>query len=183
MDANYTEPLPIERSPLLGEIGAFAADFGAGNADPAAEKIIDTDGGVGAVDHPFKISPRKTPGGALRATITPGTLNNIVPKIGSSLLTDSPPPQLSLTANATNYICLSAQFDNSSLAVVPASVKVQAFTSLPANGENNGEFWGHLLLGQVVIGSAAIESVSQFVSTSEQTLRTYGLNNVIWGRV
>ena len=58
--------------------------------------------------HPFKIKAFKK-NGALKATVRAGTANNLVPILDGDDMDIVPPPELTLTDNATNRIYLKAE--------------------------------------------------------------------------
>lgn len=124
---------------------------------------------------PFKVEAFRD-GTANKVRVRAGTVNNLVPKIGSDYLDAATPPALTLTGNATHRIYLKASTASPPV-FFPDTVVVESATSDQANTNTNG----YLLLATVVVDGGAIKSVNQFVYASQVLVRAKpGTADALW---
>jgi hypothetical protein len=91
---------------------------------------------------------------ANKISLTPGLLNNITPTLGGTALTDPTPPQSSALSDATHLVYLAVTTNSSGVAT---SVTVGIATTLPTDTDT----LAHIQLGQVVVASGAITTITQ----------------------
>ena len=125
--------------------------------------------------HPFKVSAFKD-GSDVKVTVRAGTVNNLVPKIGSDYLDAATPPTLTLSGNATHRIYLKASTASPPV-FFPDTVVVESATSDQADTNT----YGYLLLATVVVDGGVIKSVNQFVYASQVLVRAKpGTATALW---
>ncbi len=125
--------------------------------------------------HPFKISTSRD-GSTIKVRIRAGTVNNLVPKIGSDYLDKEPPPTLTLTGDATHRIYLKASTASPPV-FFPDTVVAESQTTDQTDTDSNG----YLLLGTVVVSNGSIVSVNQFVYASQVLVRAKpGTADALW---
>lgn len=125
--------------------------------------------------HPFKVTAFKD-GNNVKVRVRAGTVNNLVPKIGSDPLDNDPSPTLTLTDEQTNRIYLKASTASPPV-FFPDTVVVEAQTSDQADTDSNG----YLLLATVVVDGGIIKSVNQFVYASQVLVRAKpGTATALW---
>jgi hypothetical protein len=107
-------------------------------------------GGGGVLLRPFTIYRN----GANQISIIAGLLNNLTPTLGGAPLTDAPPPQSSALTDATQLVYLAVTTDADGIAT---GVTVGIATTLPANTAT----LAHIQLGQVVVASGSITTITQ----------------------
>ena len=118
------------------------------------------------IQHPFRISAYKDASGNLKARVRAGTANNLVPTLDGSDMDIVPPPELTLTDNATNRIYLMAE-KGASPVFFPDSLSVVAATTVYS--DTNDE--GYLLLGSVTTSNGKVTAVNQYVYASQVVVR------------
>lgn len=125
--------------------------------------------------YPFKVTYFKD-GEVHKVRIRAGTVNNLVPKIGSDFLDAETPPSLTLSGNHTHRIYLKASTASPPV-FFPDTVVVESATSDSANTNSNG----YLLIATVVIASNALVSVNQYVYASQVLVRAKpGTADALW---
>lgn len=125
--------------------------------------------------HPFMVTAIKD-GTTVKARIRAGTVNNLVPKIGSDFLDADPAPTLTLTGDATHRIYLKASTASPPV-FFPDTVVVESQTTDQADTNSNG----YLLLATVVVTGGIIVSVNQFVYASQVLVRAKpGTADALW---
>lgn len=130
---------------------------------------------IQAVVYPFKVTYFKD-GEVHKVRIRAGTVNNLVPKIGSDFLDAETPPSLTLSGNHTHRIYLKASTASPPV-FFPDTVVVESATSDSANTNSNG----YLLIATVVIASNALVSVNQYVYASQVLVRAKpGTADALW---
>ena len=128
------------------------------------------------IKHPFQITAYKTSAGAIKARVRAGTANNLVPILDGDDMDIMPPPELTLTDNATNRIYLKAE-KGASPVFFPDTLSV--ITSTSVQSDTNTE--GYLLLGSVVTSGGKIQAVNQYVYASQVVVRAKpGSATALW---
>jgi len=132
---------------------------------PAAQGIV----------HPFKIRASKS-GGSIKVRVRAGTVNNLVPKIGSTYLDAVTPPELTISGDNTHRIYLKAMIGETPI-FFPDQCEVVAFP----NDQTDSDEDGYLLIGNVVVDGGNIKSVNQFVYASQVVVRAKpGTATALW---
>ena len=128
------------------------------------------------IKHPFQITAYKTSAGAIKARVRAGTANNLVPTLDGSDMDIVPPPELTLTDNATNRIYLFAQ-KGASPVFFPDTLSVVSATTVYS--DTNDE--GYLLLGSVTTSNGKVTAVNQYVYASQVLVRAKpGDDTALW---
>ena len=131
--------------------------------------------GIGPQPYPFKVKAYKD-GTSNKVQVRAGTVNNLVPKIGSDYLDAVTPPSLTLTGNATHRIYLKASTASPPV-FFPDTVVVESATSDQADTDSNG----YLLLATVVVDGGIVKSINQFVYASQVLVRAKpGTATALW---
>jgi len=128
-------------------------------------------------DHPFKVTVFKD-GAAVKFSVRAGTVNNIVPKIGSTFLDAIPAPAgtLDTASDATHRIYLEAS-SASPPAFFPDTVVAISSTADIADTDTDG----YLLLATVAVTGGRIGPVNQFVYASQVLVRAKpGTSTALW---
>ena len=128
-------------------------------------------------DHPFKVTVFKD-GGAVKFSVRAGTVNNIVPKIGSTFLDAIPAPAgtLDTASDATHRIYLEA---SSASPPVFFPNTVEAISSNADIADTDAE--GYLLLATVAVTGGRIGPVNQYVYASQVLVRVKpGSATALW---
>jgi hypothetical protein len=127
------------------------------------------------VDHPFRVIAYKD-GNTVKVRVRAGTVNNLVPKIGSDFLDAATPPTLTLSGNNTHRIYLKAS-SASPPVFFPDTVVVESATSDLADTDSNG----YLLIGSVVVDGGNVTAVNQYVYASQVLVRAKpGTATALW---
>ena len=128
-----------------------------------------------AFQHPFRVTARKD-GTTIKVRVRAGTVNNLVPKIGSEFLDAATPPTLTLSGNNTHRIYLKAS-SASPPVFFPDTVVVESATSDQADTDSNG----YLLIGSVVVDGGNVTAVNQYVYASQVLVRAKpGTATALW---
>jgi hypothetical protein len=128
-------------------------------------------------DHPFRVTVFKD-GDAVKFSVRAGTVNNIVPKIGSTFLDAIPAPAgtLDTAADATHAIYLEAS-NTSPPAFFPDTVGVISSTGYIEDTDEDG----YLLLATVGVTGGRIGPVNQYVYASQVLVRAKpGTSTALW---
>lgn len=154
------------------------------NFNPGANYTLSTGRDGSSIDiiptfrgfaHPFKIRALKS-GGSIKVTVRAGTVNNIVPKIGSTYLDDAETPELTISGDNTHRIYLQAA-TGSSPAFFPNTCEVLSFT----NDQTDTDEEGNLLIGTVVVEGGSVKTINQYVFSSQVVARAKpGSATAIW---
>lgn len=124
---------------------------------------------------PFRITTRKD-GSNVKVKVRAGTVNNLVPKIGSDYLDAATPPELTLTGDATHRIYLKASSATPPV-FFPDTVVVESSTTAKTDTDTNG----YLQIASVVVSGGKITSVNQFVYASQVLVRAKpGTATALW---
>lgn len=115
--------------------------------------------------HPFKVTVFKD-GSDFKYRVRAGSVNNIVPKIGSTFLDALEPPAGTLDGEATHRIYLKSTTDDPP-AFFPTTVEAISSTADIADTDTNG----YLLLATVVVASGKFGPVNQYVFSSQVLVR------------
>lgn len=125
--------------------------------------------------HPFKISVSKS-NGTFRAKVRAGTVNNLVPMMNGDDMDIVPPPQLTLTDDATNRIYIRAE-SSAPPVFFPETLEVITSTSVQTDTNTNG----YLLIGSVVLAEGKVQAVNQYVYASQVVVRAKpGSATALW---
>jgi hypothetical protein len=125
--------------------------------------------------HPFQVKPFKD-GNTIKVRVRAGTVNNLVPKIGSDPLDKDPAPAATLDGDGTHRIYLKASTASPPV-FFPDTVVVETATSDTADTDSNG----YLLLATVVVDNERIISTNQFVYASQVLVRAKpGSATALW---
>lgn len=125
--------------------------------------------------YPFAVQAVRD-GASFKVQVRAGTVNNLVPKIGSDYLDAATPPTLTLSGNATHRIYLKASTASPPV-FFPDTVVVESATSDQADTDT----YGYLLLATVVVDGGNIKSVNQFVFASQVLVRAKpGTATALW---
>lgn len=157
---------------ILGKgVGVLAKGIGSGSPSFVMEDRPDPE-----IIHPFKVTVYKD-GTNFVAKVRAGTVNNLVPKIGTEYLDASPQPSLTFTGSGYKDIVLEAAVGDPPV-FFPATVTVQVKTrgTYPDTDEN-----GYLVLASVNIVDGAIVSFTQHVYASQVLMRAKpGASTALW---
>ncbi|MFN7341343.1 MAG: hypothetical protein ACK5VI_09725 [Opitutia bacterium] len=125
--------------------------------------------------YPFKVTVKKD-GENFKVTVRAGTVNNLVPKIGSNFLDAETPPTLTLTGDDTHRIYLKAS-SASPPVFFPDTVVVESATTDQSDTNANG----YLKIASVVVSGGNVTAVNQFVYASQVLVRAKpGTANALW---
>jgi len=123
--------------------------------------------------YPFKVTTAKV-SGSLVAYVEPGTVNNFVPKIGSTYLDASTRPTLSI--NAANKYIIALKITYSTATFFPHACEVVALTDDSVMEPN--DTYGYLQLASVNVvsdgGTLKVTAVNQFIFSSQIVVRAKG---------
>lgn len=154
------------------------------NFNPGANYTLSTGRDGSSIDiiptfrgfaHPFKIRALKS-GGSIKVTVRAGTVNNIVPKIGSTYLDAAEAPELTLSGDGTHRIYLKAT-TGATPVFFPSTCEVVTFTTDQADADG----YGYLLIGNVVVEGGSVKSVNQYVYASQVVVRAKpGSATALW---
>jgi hypothetical protein len=126
-------------------------------------------------DHPFKVTVFKD-GGVNKFRVRAGTVNNIVPKIGTDFLDAIPAPAGTLDGDATHRIYLEAS-STSPPVFFPNTVEAISSTADIADTDADG----YLLLATVDVTNGRIGPVNQYVYASQVLVRVKpGSATALW---
>jgi hypothetical protein len=123
---------------------------------------INADAGLSQPAYPFEISVSGT-----KLSVSPGTLNNLIPVIGgtsqTNLLIATPTPTLTIAEKGTIYIYVKCGPDGDNLAFPSSTLGANGYPQIISSSSQlkNDDTAGYLLLGTVVDGK-----VSQFIQNS-----------------
>ena len=152
-------------------VGVLAKGIGSGTPSFVLQDQPDPD-----IIHPFKITAYKDSNNNLKARVRAGTANNLIPILDGDDMDIVPPPELTLTDNATNRIYLKAE-KGASPVFFPDTLSV--ITSTSVQSDTNTE--GYLLLGSVVTSSGKVTAVNQYVYASQVVVRAKpGSATALW---
>ena len=125
--------------------------------------------------HPFKVTARKE-GSDIKVRVRAGTVNNLVPKIGSDYLDAETAPTLTLSGNATHRIYLKASAATPPV-FFPDTIVVESATS----DQSDTNTYGYLQIASVVVSGGAVTAVNQFVYASQVLVRAKpGTATALW---
>jgi hypothetical protein len=157
---------------ILGKgVGVLAKGIGSGSPSFVAEDRPDPE-----IIHPFKVTVYKS-GENFVAKVRAGTVNNLVPKIGTDYLDASPQPSLTFTGTGYKDIVLEASVGDPPIFFPDTvTVQVKARGTYPDTDEN-----GYLALASVNIVDGAIASFAQYVYASQVLMRVKpGSATALW---
>lgn len=156
---------------ILGKgVGVLMKNSGSGSPSYVLEEVAQDE-----IVHPFKLTVRKS-GENFKVFVRAGTVNNLVPKIGSTYLDAVEPPFLTISNTATHRIYLKAMTGATPI-FFPDTCEVVAFP----NDQTDTDEDGYLLIGNVVINEGRLVSVNQFVYASQVVVRAKpGSATALW---
>jgi hypothetical protein len=157
---------------MLGKgVGVLAKGMGSGSPSFVLADQPDPE----TFDHPFKVTVFMD-GDAVKFSVRAGTVNNIVPKIGTDFLDAIPAPAGTLDGDATHRIYLKAS-STSPPAFFPDTVVAISSTADIADTDADG----YLLLATVVVTGGSIGPVNQYVYASQVLVRAKpGTSTALW---
>jgi len=132
------------------------------------------------VNCPFKVKVFRKDN-LLKASILPGTCNNIVPKIGSVSLDADEPPSLDVNSVGTKIIALKVTYGTPSF--FPNTVEIVVLTSEEALESSNSNAFLQLASFNVTSenGTLTAGKVYQYIFSSQVALRFKpGSGNAVW---
>lgn len=140
---------------------------------------MEIDGGTQVqLSYPFQVSVKKVDG-AYKATVKPGTANNIIPKISGTYLDDLTPPTLTLSSGKSR-ICLKVTYSTATF--FPDNVEIVALTSDEAMAPSDST--AYLQLASVNIGTvngSEKATVTQYIFSSQIVIRAKpGSGTAVW---
>ena len=130
----------------------------------------------GGIIHPFKVTYRKD-GESFKVKVRAGTVNNLVPKIGTTYLDAEEAPELTVSGSGYKDIVLEASVGSPPV-FFPDTVTVQfkARDSYDDSDEN-----GYLALASLNIVDGKVASFNQFVYASQVLTRVKpGTATALW---
>lgn len=152
-------------------VGVYSKMSGSGSpsfvlADqPDAEPVV----------HPFKVTTF-IDGTDIKVRIRAGTVNNLVPKIGSDFLDAEDPPTLTLTGNHTHRIYLKASTASPPV-FFPDTIVAESQTSDQSDTNSNG----YLKIASVTVSGGKVTAVNQYVYASQVLVRAKpGTADALW---
>lgn len=156
---------------MLGKgVGVLAKGIGSGTPSFVLQDQPDRE-----IVHPFKITAFKRDG-SIKVRVRAGTVNNLVPKIGTVYLDAATAPELTISGDATHRIYLKAETGATPI-FFPDTCTVVAFP----NDQTDTDEDGYLLIGSVVVASGAITAVNQYVYASQVVVRAKpGTATALW---
>jgi hypothetical protein len=159
---------------MLGKgVGVLAKGMGSGSPSFVLADQPDPE----PFDHPFKVTVFKD-GDDFKFSVRAGTVNNIVPKIGTDFLDAIPAPAgtLDTSSDATHRIYLEAS-SASPPAFFPDTVVAISSTADIADTDADG----YLLLATVAVTGGIIGPVNQYVYASQVLVRAKpGTSTALW---
>ena len=126
-------------------------------------------------NYPFRVTAKKD-GANVKVKVRAGTVNNLVPKIGSDYLDAATAPELTLTGDATHRIYIKASSATPPI-FFPDTVVIESSATAKTDTDTNG----YLQLASVVVSGGKITSINQFVYASQVLVRAKpGTATALW---
>lgn len=138
--------------------GVGVLSKGIGSGSPAF--VLEDAGDADEAPHPFLVTVHKS-GGSWHFKVVPGTVNSLVPILGSSTLDSLPSPTGSI-GSVSGYVYLECKYTEGEAFPVAADLKVQYDTAVPADTDT----MSHVALAYIDYTGTFPRKTAQFVRTS-----------------
>lgn len=144
---------------------------------------VDAGADAGALDFPFKVRTKKGTSG-YDVYVRPGTVNNFVPKIGSTYLDAETPPKLNFTSvSSSGKKIVALKVTKDSKIFFPGTSEIVLLDNEEAL--ENSDTIGYLQLASITCsttgGTLKVKTINQYAYASQVVFRTkLGSTSAYW---